>query len=152
MAAEEAVAADAGQIPPSPFGTANDILWVREPFALVDHDVVYMSNCVPDAYQGIAERPSISLNWCPARSMKREQSDLWVTVVDVSPVKLATLTESEAQAGGMLPADGRSYVEEARKQWTDAYVKVGQRWDDNPWCWRVSFRNRLRNGFVLKEA
>lgn len=126
----------AGQPVTSPYGQVGDVLWVREPFSLLNGNVIYQANYAVDGYRGRVTLPDDAET--PAVSLTRQQVRLLLTVQTVSIVALQTIDEAAANAAGTLPSSGRTtYLDEFKAQWDEAYRQWP--WSANPQCWRVSF-------------
>lgn len=126
----------ANTIVPSPYGQVGDVLWVREPYGLLNGTVVYRASYTEDGYRAKITLPDdIEI---PAVAMTREQARLLLTVTSIDIVHLQVVDEVAAIAAGTLPSQGRTtYLDEFKTQWNDAYRR--QSWDTNPLVWRVNF-------------
>lgn len=121
---------------PSPYGQVDDVLWVREPYGLLNGAVVYCASYAEDGYRArIALPDDIKI---PAAAMTREQARLLLTVTAVDIIELQTVDEAAADTAGTLPSQGRTTcLDEFKTQWNDAYRR--QSWETNPLVWRVTF-------------
>ena len=121
---------------PSPYGQLADVLWVREPYGLLDGKVVYRADYAEDGYHARADLPvDIEI---PATALSREQARSLLTVTAIDIVNLQVVDEAAAIAAGTLPSQGRTtYLDEFKTQWNDAYRR--QAWDTNPLVWQVTF-------------
>ncbi len=121
---------------PSPYGQIGDVLWVREPYGLLNGSVVYLADYASDGYRARANLPTdIEI---PAAALTREQARSLLVVTAIDVVRLQVVDEAAAIAAGTLPSQGRTtYLDEFKTQWNDAYRRLT--WDENPLVWQVSF-------------
>lgn len=121
---------------PSPYGQVGGVLWVREPYGLLNGTVVYRASYAEDGYRAKITLPdNIEI---PAVTMTHAQARLLLTVTAIDIVPLQVVDEEAAVAAGTLPSQGRtSYLDEFKTQWNDAYKR--QSWDTNPLVWRMNF-------------
>jgi hypothetical protein len=120
----------------SPYGQIGDVLWVREPYGLLDGKVVYRADYAGDGYRARADLPiDIEISATP---MERAQARSLLVVRSIDIVNLQIVDEAAAIAAGTLPSQGRTtYLDEFKTQWNDAYRR--QPWESNPLVWQVSF-------------
>ncbi len=137
---------------PCPYGQLGDRLWVRETFAgsiayerhgypLKDwgNKLWYVADGEPRSGQWTRPRPSIH--------MPRALSRITLEVTGVRVERLQDISEADAQAEGVDPADepnqlrwqhysphGVAYA----RLWDD--INGPGSWDANPWVWVVEFK------------
>lgn len=151
----------------APFGRSGDRLWVRETFASpVTSWTDYGWEWDEDDGARLPGGKSVPGNqfskrtakyradygdwhqdegpWRPPIHMPRWASRITLEVTDVRVERLHYLTEEDAQAEGVSPAettDGDlSYALGFIDLWDSINAKRGHSWASNPWVWVVTFR------------
>jgi len=116
-----------------PFGGPGDLLWVREPWALVDG--------VP-VYQG-SHASAADVEWQPARSMPEEHARIWLRLDDTRLERLPDIPEEDFIAEGCLwlesPLSGEAPRAGFARWWDSLHRRPGTQWADAPWVWVLSF-------------
>jgi hypothetical protein len=142
---------------PCPYGKPGDRLWVQEKWAVVDHSDTGL--CLryaaepegPDhwIYPGETQYKKYSSNdcWRPSKHMPKCASRLTLSVKDIRLEHLQDLSESDAEAEGMVTWRGKrdfdrhTALEEFRLAWNQFnYLNPDYYWMRNPLVWVVSFR------------
>lgn len=154
----------------SPFGYADDLLWVRETWQFADWTldgepfIGYRADDAqelrsPDSEEwgerlaniwadlsADGRQPAADLIWRPSIHMPRWASRLTLEVTGVRVERLQAISADDARAEGAwrTPAGSAIYsVEppEFEHLWDDSYgSRPGCSWSDNPWVWVVEFR------------
>ena len=116
-----------------PFGDRDDLLWVREPWALVDGVPIYHST----------HRSATDIEWQPAKSMPENHARIWLRVIATRLERLADIPEEDFAAEGALWLEKSIPGEAPRagfaRWWDSLHPRSGTRWADDPWVWVLSF-------------
>lgn len=134
-----------------PYGAPGERLWVRETWAKnadqlsetrMNTSLMYRADGERRAVDNGTEKP-----WRPSIHMSRWASRITLEVTDVRVERLQDISEADAKAEGVAPADEpnelrwQHYVPYAiayRKLW-DSINGPGS-WEANPFVWCVSFK------------
>lgn len=129
-----------------PYGTRGSYLWVREtwrlgeePYDCGDTSVHYRAD--PDECAGGPWRPAIYMPRCASRIT------LCITDVRVERVQDVDAYDAVAEGCGVHPGSRdtqQSWEDEVLEEFTAMWDSINSRrggcsWDDNPWCWVLSF-------------
>lgn len=126
-----------------PFGTVDDILWVKEAWCekFASDDDSINGFC----YRATNNGPD-PLHWRSSVHLPREASRILLRVVSVGVERIQGISDNDAWAEGVhFMAKGVTRFEgEAillfKELWDGIYgSKEGYTWDDNPWVWRIEF-------------
>lgn len=144
-----------GLLPSCPYGAPGDRLWVRETHAIVPATAYRQSTGVrqiedpsdPDMaaiYREGWERSPPS-RWRPSIYMPRWASRLLLEVEEVRVERLQAITEEDARAEGVQPAETTDGDLSFALGFADLWDSIngkrpGCAWSENPWVWAVSFR------------
>lgn len=125
-----------------PYGTAGDLIWVRETFADlrgtgIEGTDPYGRN--DSAYSADVKRGSAAdearidfgIKWKPSIHMPRWASRLTLRITDVRVERLRDISDADQLAEGTPTW--------FRESWESNYAASGHRWDANPWVWVVTF-------------
>ncbi|RLB91968.1 MAG: hypothetical protein DRH10_00630 [Deltaproteobacteria bacterium] len=142
-----------------PFGFPDDLLWVRETFAMATG-----SSVLPDTpvYRADGEGlPILAHKWKPSIFMPRSISRLTLLVKEITVERVQDISdrgpsndctdEGVFHCGLNLPDDWRERgyhsIEKCafRDLWDSINKKRGFGWDNNPWVWVVEFGVICRN-------
>lgn len=124
----------------NPFGSAGDLLWVKETWS-TPAAWDYLKPSELSAQQ--LKRMSYHADGQPAgktRSslfMPRKASRIWLEILEVRMERLQTISEADASAEGVA---GPDVISEYAKLW-DRINGAGN-WQSNPWVWVVRFRRK----------
>lgn len=143
-----------------PYGVPGDRLWVRETHGLVwPHEFwAPPSECSveyrADLPSGCTDRPGRwpieckddpkCPKWRPSIFMKREHSRITLEVTDVRVERVQDISDSDALDEGTASAPGTydgAQAEVFADLWDSINAKrPGCSWEDNPFCWAVTFK------------
>ena len=116
-----------------PFGHPGDLLWVREPWALVNAFAVYRSTYTAQSH----------VDWQPAKSMPEEHAQLWLRLNAARLERLSDIPAGDLASEGSLwlehPIAGESPKAGFARWWDSLHPRPGTRWADDPWVWVLSF-------------
>lgn len=141
----------------SPYGARGDRLWVRETFALSQHDPetsepdtknasdwdapIYRADGDQGGEWTNAAGEPIKAPWKPSIFMPRWASRLTLEVTDVRVERLQSIDPEDAMREGVGELDfdePLSSVEAFERLWTK--INGSGSWEANPFCWAISFR------------
>lgn len=149
-----------------PYGKPGDRLWGREAHAVVpatayaashDDGVPLPHRVSPDGHMWAVYRQGWTRcapgRWRPSIHMPRWASRILLEVTDVRVERVQDLSEQDAQAEGVVPADEPLDVDDAgivtwapshreafAHLWDSINAKRGYGWASNPWVWVVGFK------------
>jgi hypothetical protein len=139
----------------------DDILWVRETWALVNVDENYAPPCyVGESYHYKADNDGIETcgafeKWEPSTHMPREAARIFLKITDVRAERLQDITPKDVASegirtacGGLANAINKSAFAEL---WDKIYAEKGFDWDKNPWVWVYEFE-KISKGDAGEEA
>lgn len=110
------------------YGSAGDILWVKEAFAVVNGSYVYRAD-----YAGTE-----SLRWFPAGVMPFAALRIRLEITKISVERIRDITPDEVRAEGIASGD----VQEFSRSWNSCYTGYGLSWEDNPYVWVLGFKKQ----------
>lgn len=142
---------------PCPYGEPRDRLWVREPWRTIDRYDHLPPSRIPDdapiVYSTDGARwDGISGRYRHARFMPRRFARIVLEVFSVRVERLKSISEDDILAEAMTPWAAAELanvppecIASLRDAWFVGWCAINGResWDENPWCWAISFR-RLR--------
>lgn len=116
-----------------------------------------------------AEGAVAGAKYWPSIHMPREFSRLTLTVTDVRAQRLQEISEADAEAegcvwdsadghdvwyvpGAQTPRNGATAAECFSILWKTLHTKPGQRWEDNPWIYGLTFDVRHENIDAMHEG
>lgn len=124
-----------------PYGQPGDVLWVRESFRVSSaHDSLPMAQ-VPagDSVEYAVDRELILAGKTrPSIFMPRWASRIFLEVTAVRVERLQDISYADALREG-FPDGKPGALAEFQGYW-DRLAKPGQRWEDNPWAWAITFK------------
>lgn len=133
-----------------PYGVPGDRLWVRETWA-VDAPLAQVQRENEDMMgpSGFGHGPyfradpvheNAGLKWRPSIFMPRWACRLVLEVTAVRVERLQDISETDAKAEGVEPADCcLAYYHGYSKLWDSINAKRAP-WASNPWVWAITFR------------
>lgn len=141
----------------SPYGVADDRLWVREAHVLNYSDdikVAYRADW-HDGLKGMIEQPK----WRPSIFMPRWASRITLEVTEVRVQRLNEISDEDAQAEGVEPCefvDGHPaavpggclcHLQDPPKSHVCTFIELWDSingksypWASNPWVWALTFK------------
>lgn len=125
------------------YGKPGDRLWVRETFALTQHNLpVYKADSRDKdgkLWPSVKSDPNGVL-WRPSIYMPRWASRIDLEITGIRVERLQDITEDDAKMEGVEPYDPDNglYVAGFYELWES--INGTGSWDKNPWVWVVEFR------------
>jgi len=134
-----------------PYGTAGDILWVRETWCEIVSDGRTRYSYRADAPDGAG--PAGVVSWRPSIHMPRGASRLRLLVRDTRLARLQDMTRADALAEGVgageesCPGGGEGgALLRFMNLWDGIYAGRGLGWQENPRVWVVAFERIPKEG------
>jgi len=120
-------------------GVPRDRLWVRESFYTESGDVWYKAD---------GQTAPMPIKWRPSIFMPRWASRILLEITEVRVERLQSITEEDAEAEGLNPAEydnPNAYADlpctnQFIALWGSLNAKRGYGWTENPFVWVISFR------------
>jgi len=141
-----------------PYGAPGDTLWVRETFSQSPDGIIYRAT---QADHGITECDD-SVKYKPSIHMPRWASRITLRVTGVRVERLQDISESDAEAEGVVYHDGRGIGHSGWRPnhdfamvgptpihafaWRWQSINGPESWAANPWVWVVEFEKEARHG------
>ena len=117
-----------------PLGGPGDLLWVREPWALVNGQPVYAAKDVDTVTDG---------GWQPAKSMPEEHARIRLRLTATRLERLCEIPAEDLVSEGSLwlerPLRGELPHAGFARWWDSLHPRPGTQWADNPLVWVLSF-------------
>lgn len=145
-----------------PYGRPGDRLWVRETFAKIDGQTQpWIETDYRATYKHgdrLGDTMGIKKRWTPAIHMPRAASRITLEVTDVRVERLQDITEADAIAEGVSPAQYLRGDDDVMASictdklgvpfpisryvllWDSLNGTPPNNWNSNPWVWAITFK------------
>lgn len=140
-----------------PYGTHNDLLWVRETWRAVELDngsdgILYKAD---NHFKSIENSQAAADLWCdayadrkhgnkwrPSIFMPRWASRILLEVTDVRVERVQDINDEDAKAEGASISETRTMTHRGAFNilWDRINAHRGYSWESDPWVWAISFR------------
>jgi hypothetical protein len=119
-----------------PYGHPDDLLWVREAWALLIGSSQMGVDCATTDWERFVYRASNTnrTGWRPSIHMPKAAARIWLRITDVRVEQLQDITDCDAKAEGC-----RNWLHFADLWDAINDKKPGCAWLDNPWVWALTF-------------